>query len=883
MNEIYDSIKAKLNRINTIIRAMLAKLSSLGVNTSGKEMRHIVDLLSSLPATPGVTMVDGMKLGGSLWTDIPVEMRNWELVHDGSRMLCDCVNLSADISSYRFNDAMLTNTREMFSGCTNLLYAPFMDFSHSTDAYSMFSRCTSLRYPAKNNRLVLTSATNVNFLFSSCTRLTDVSVKLAVAEQGRGMFKGCSALKSVSMEGLDNCEDYMEMFDNCEKLESISLYGCNHVGRNTAAHPSWCNLPFDDKPKLKTITLSGAASIDITPVRNQLQNLTLRRNGEYEVQEIRGFYSEQPKHYSTLIVESYSLPVKTSTIDNVWRNNYGDVQYMCSVPSDTEFVSYLNWIRGAHSNVSSLASLTFDCKYITAMCAGMTDTLSFSQFSATSTNGIKYLSDSLSLKEKVKYLRTNLFAYLHFSLLHLDNFSKLFICNNVRYVPSTHNTSDSVVSVYDDLYCVGRAYRTNWSVPANDGYTLMGYMYSLTLGGLSKVRYWEDLVITGLHIKTLELSGLTNLVGFKTSLGYSESSDAYLDSHYMPFNNNCQMKRVSLYDCTQIRDWNAMFSLLPVNVVNIGRTNGATASCKEMFRGCRIMSMFESDIKPTSAYAMFRGCEYILYFGSKTWEYINKYEDGWSFVDHYYLHNFINGHEYHQDYGNGVLWTKNTRSVSDASPAHESNVKGELGGIESLDLSELTDGRNMFADCIRLTAVNMPDMPKATNLYGLFAGCTRLETAKFGTMISANMGNMFGGCAALESVEFNGTIRPTVVRDMFRGCSSLVMVNGIIDLASLNTSVSDNTVGAMFDSTNQIRKMSLYNVGADNSAADIHLDALKSLLNASCLDILSHLADRSGKTPRRLYVPDTVYWNAAVISVGGASALSEIGYTLVKS
>ena len=114
-----------------------------------------------------------------------------------------------------------------------------------------------------------------------------------------------------------------------------------------------------------------------------------------------------------------------------------------------------------------------------------------------------------------------------------------------------------------------------------------------------------------------------------------------------------------------------------------------------------------------------------------------------------------------------------------------------IEGLENLNTSAVTNMREMFLGCHRLTSLNLSNFntSKVTDMNSMFSSCsslTELNVSNFNTSKVTNMREMFNGCSSLTELNVSNfnTSKATNMGYMFYGCSSLTELN----LSNFNTS-----------------------------------------------------------------------------------------------
>ena len=114
-----------------------------------------------------------------------------------------------------------------------------------------------------------------------------------------------------------------------------------------------------------------------------------------------------------------------------------------------------------------------------------------------------------------------------------------------------------------------------------------------------------------------------------------------------------------------------------------------------------------------------------------------------------------------------------------------------LTGLNKLDTSKVTNMNGMFANCNKLTSLDLSgwDTSKVTIMRTMFANCnklTSLDVSGWDTSKVTNMWEMFIDCSALTSLDLSGfdTSKITDMYLLFSGCQALTS----LDLSGWDTS-----------------------------------------------------------------------------------------------
>ena len=130
----------------------------------------------------------------------------------------------------------------------------------------------------------------------------------------------------------------------------------------------------------------------------------------------------------------------------------------------------------------------------------------------------------------------------------------------------------------------------------------------------------------------------------------------------------------------------------------------------------------------------------------------------------------------------------------------------KITGLEKLDTSAVKDMRYMFANCGKLTDLDLSGFDTTNTQYveGMFQDCKNLQSIKLSpkfTIANVNsMKFMFSGCSSLTALDlskFNTSNVTNMIR-VFEDCSSLTKLN----LSSFDTSKVNDMIGMFTDCSN---------------------------------------------------------------------------------
>lgn len=135
-----------------------------------------------------------------------------------------------------------------------------------------------------------------------------------------------------------------------------------------------------------------------------------------------------------------------------------------------------------------------------------------------------------------------------------------------------------------------------------------------------------------------------------------------------------------------------------------------------------------------------------------------------------------------------ITVTKNLdmSKISDGSYMFYSGLDNPFSNITSFtaDLTNLTNGRYMFFDCVKLTSWNV-ELPNLTNGDHMFYGCNRFTSWTVDLPSLTDGAQMFGYCGGMTSFagdlsELAGTSSINGGYKMFTGCPKLTSFNSAL-------------------------------------------------------------------------------------------------------
>ena len=281
-------------------------------------------------------------------TSLDVSNFNTENVTDMQQMFYGCSNLTT-INLNNFSSTSCTKMAYMFANCTSLTTIYFgFPASSVKDMSGMFYNCTSLKNLYNFPLIRATSATNLNMVFYGCSSLTTLDLtKWAVNSSPTTsyMFKGCTALKSLSLsQKLTTC------------LDNSSTSDSPFEGVGTASSPCSLTYPSSVHPTFSKIT----------------PTYVIWRDGYFKSTSLKPY----AVNYNTILTFYY---------DDYSASRSGTVYDLNTGTNEPEW----------HSSASNISSVVFNSNFTNARpttCYYWFDNMK----NITSISGLSYLNTSSS-------------------------------------------------------------------------------------------------------------------------------------------------------------------------------------------------------------------------------------------------------------------------------------------------------------------------------------------------------------------------------------------------------------------------------------------------------------------------------------------------------
>ena len=138
------------------------------------------------------------------------------------------------------NSSQVTNTNNMFDGCSKLTSVPLLDTSNVTSMSNMFKSCLLIRNIPEFNT---SKAIYMNNMFDGCSRLTSVSLldTSNVTNMNR-MFAVCAWLKEIPQFNTSKVLDFSSAFIGCTYLETVPELDASRMNNVNSAFQNCTKL-----------------------------------------------------------------------------------------------------------------------------------------------------------------------------------------------------------------------------------------------------------------------------------------------------------------------------------------------------------------------------------------------------------------------------------------------------------------------------------------------------------------------------------------------------------------------------------------------------------------------------------------------------------------
>ena len=684
------------------------------------------------------------------------------------------------------NTSEVTNMRAMFNGCSRLTNLDLSSFNTSnvTDMGWMFNGCSALTSLDLKN-FNTSNVTDMSLTFKGCSTLTTLELKnfnTSNVTDMSLMFKDCSALKSLDLKNFNtsNVTDMSLMFNGCSGLKSLDLsnfniskvtnmggmfYGCSKLASivcDKAWNSEYSYYMFKDCTALKGAVAYDESKTDVTMANPETGYFTKKAQDKPEV--------TTPEAYVQMSADKTTLSFFYDTKRASREGTTWGINEKQQVDERVEPA----W-TGTYKNPN------------TTTTKAVVDA-SFANFSPTSTASWFRHFEVLTAIEGLQYLNTS----------EVTNMSVMFSgCSSLTTLDLKNFNTSNVTDMRGMFHgCSGLTNLDlkNFNTSKVKDMGLMFYSCS-------------DL--TSLDLKNFNTSNVTEMDG----MFYGCSALKSLD--------------LSSFNTSNVTDMRWMFSRCSKLASIVSNKTWKCEESREMFKGCTALKgavpYDESKVDVTMA-------------NPETGYFTKKVEDKPEVTtpeayvqmsaDKTTLSFFYDTKRASRE---GTTWgieetqaesvgqysriypawsgtykkpnTTTTKAVVDASFANFRPTKTarwllllrsltDIEGLQYLNTSNVTDMREMFAGCSRLTSLDLKSFntEEVTNMGGMFwlcSGLTTLDLKSFNTEKVTDMSYMFYECQSLTTLDLSNFNTQNVwnMNEMFWGCSALTSLN----LSSFNT------------------------------------------------------------------------------------------------
>ncbi len=649
-----------------------------------------------------------------------------------------------------FIDARPESTADWFNGMKNLttLYQlSKLNTSEVTDMSSMFKDCQAL--------------TSLDLSTFSTDKVTDMN----------NMFNDCNKLTSLTLTSFntENVVDMESMFNKCSTLPTLELTSFNTAKvKNT-------KLMFTDCSALKTITVSNAFALDNDTISegmfqgcSDLINFDSKLDDKTKAKDIRlgGYLCNSD--LKAAMWAGYSEGTKTMTLyyDDTMKSNTTATKKF-AFPSDCEDPAW------TASCASSVVKVDFDNTFANARpestakwFKSMSSLTTLYQIENLNTSDVTDMSEMFYDCSKVTTIDMS-----KFNTEKVLNMNGMFRnCNGMTSIDlSTFNTSH-VSDMSNMFYDCSGLKKLDVSSFLTDNVTNMESMFN-TCSGV------DSLDLTGFN--TAKVTNMKSMFSLCSALHGIKVSDLFT-VEYVESSDNM------FYQCSGLPSFDS-------NSVDKTKAKDKTEG-----------GYFDNVNKGSAAWV-----EYNSSTGSLTFHYdklkadtqaTGKYdlpkageEPAWK--------DLITSGVYNQTVKKVIFKEdfKNVRPVTCAKWFNKIIYLESIEGLQYLNTSNVTDMSYMFAECAKLTDLDLStfNTDNVTTMEGMFYQMQLLKNINLSSFNTANvvsMNKMFQECMSLDTLNLTNfnTAKVTNNALMFKDCQKLKRITVKNSFAFSGTFESDN-------------------------------------------------------------------------------------------
>ncbi len=679
------------------------------------------------------------------------------------------------------------------SNITSVVFDPSFANALPTSCYSWFSNMSNIQSIDLTN-LNTSEVTSMENMFSGCINLVTIKVNHALWNLGKvtsstDMFKDCSSI--VGIDGTTYDDAHTDKEYATSNLESPSYLFVLY---------NYYIAEYDSS----TLTFKG---VDTSPTGSNPWWDTTDTGSNYP-----GWKNKNSFCNYIVIDKTFAGAQPVSCY--AW---FYEFKYVKGITD----LKYLNT-----GNVTNMASMFYGCTKLKSLDLGSFNTVNVTNMKnmftlcqelTDITFGSNFCTTNVTDMEGMFYWCTGLTSLdlRGFNTSRCTTMKQMFCkCETLSSLSlsSSFNTSN-VTNMYQMFYnCKGltslevAGFNTENVTDMSNMFWYCSGLTSLDVSrfNTSKVTTMYGLFcgcqsLTSLNLSNFNTSNVTNMLQMfsyckeLTSLDLASFNTSKVTSMRLMFSGCKKITSLDLtgFNTETVKDMGDMFqSCEKLETISFGNNfnTGKVTDMEELFYGCKALSSIDlsqfNTSNVTTMYRMFRDCIGLTSFNMN----LNT-------------SNVTNMSELF--YGCTNLETISFGNNFDTE--NVTNMSGLFYGcrsLSSIDLSrfntsKVTTMSEMFHDCSGFISFNMNlNTSNVTSMYGLFWGCTNLETISFGNNFNTSKvtrtSYMFASCSNLTTILTNDWGDLSLITEhtqMFYGCTRLVGGKGTI----YNSSYQDKT------------------------------------------------------------------------------------------
>ena len=715
---------------------------------------------------------------------------------------------SAEITRVRFemsfNKAYPTSTYMWFADMPNLTDIVGMDEYLVTDSVTnmsyMFSGCSSL---TELNLIEFNTqhVTDMSYMFAGCSALTEIDLSGFVVQQVTnmtGMFQGCSKLQTINVRSDWNPSGVFsgtsaDMFAGCFDL--VGEYGTDYDDSHTDIEYARLDRPSSSTPGY------------LTRMQGAYANLT---------SNTLTFYCDDQRS----LREGLTFSLNTGDSEPEW--SYSSSGYVMHVVFDPSFdnarpTSTAYWfsymenledivgIEHLHTdNVTDMSQMFQKCSKLTNLDVSHLDT--------------RNVTDMRRMFYGCQRLET--LATEDWNTQSLRNASYMFMnCTSLTELDlSGWNTSNLQYISYMFYGCsaLNTIYAADWNLEDITNHDTFQGCTQLVGGANTTYTGYESATAGYDHI-----DGGSGNPGFFTDLSQREAYAYY---------SAADSTLTFCFDTKKVLRQNEGKTIY-ANVLSTGFGAPSWYNNSAAITNVEFMPSFAA-VQPKSTYGWFAGMSKLKIIDGL--QHLNTSEV-------MYMCSMFDG-----------CAALTTLDVSHFNTAKVTNMRYmfyNCKALTALDVSgfntaNVTYMNHMFFNCQALTTLDVSgfNTSKVTDMSYMYYGCNALEAldvSNFSTDNVTNMAYMFTSCKALTTLDVSGfnTSKVTNMGSMFSGCETLTS----LDVSGFNTSKVTNMSG-MFS---RCKVLTALDVSGFNTANVTNMNAMvNECLALTSLDVSGFITDK---------------------------------------